>query len=65
MTSIGASSGRELAGGRARQPRKELASLGRAPWGVRLDFLFEQVHIAKFIRDYAAQVAVAYQKLAG
>lgn len=40
---------------------EDLSHLGR----VSLDFLFNQVHIAKFIRDYAAQVAVAYQKLAG
>lgn len=41
--------------------RDDLERLGPAS----LDFLFNQVHIAKFIRDYAAQVALAYQKLAG
>ena len=30
-----------------------------------LDFLFEKVHISKFVRDYAADIASAYQKLAG
>lgn len=40
--------------------RQDLDCLGR----VSLDFLFEQVHITKFIRDYTADVAFAYQKRA-
>lgn len=41
--------------------RDDLPHLDRAS----LDFLFQQVHISKFIRDYAADIASAYQKLAG
>lgn len=41
--------------------RQDLDCLGPTS----LDFLFEQVHITKFIRDYTADVASAYQKRAG
>ena len=41
--------------------RHDLNSLGQA----YLDFLFEQVHITKFICDYAAAVATAYQQRPG